>query len=586
MYIVKNAFKNLGRNKSRNIIIALVLLTAVIGITVGGIVQSVSKNMIQEFQDSFKVSVNIDMDYEAIEKDYPAKEVTDISGLIYMRSDAPWEDIEPSVELLRKEMDSKYLDSYIYQCLISTYTDKYTVPRNKSTMFNEFDVQKYLGKDKEFFVKYFNDKLSTAKKYYLSDEFHTDAVYSHLYDEDHTVTEQEATDLAARKVFGDEAGQRYLKEGLTDEILSDGCSYQFDGATLEDLLKYRTRGFFLYASSAGLEESYFNGGSNKLIQGTYPINKDECIVSERAAQANGWQVGDTITLESTIKNSNAKMKLKITGICENTEWESMPGWTDYSPDVIFITFDAWRDADPDFEAAIIDIEAVEFTLKNKEDLDKFEAELRENGLSKYCTVKDNLSELEKQLKPLQNIEQISLVFMIAIFAVGGGLFILMSFLAIRERQYEIGVLRAIGMRKKGIIAGLCCETFIIVMACCIIGIGTGQLLAKPAADYIVNFQQEDSDETISSDGFTMTIDGSTMTIDGSTVTIGSTDGTGDPTRNGPDSSNALSEMNLRLSLPVALEIIAAALFLGLLSALMNIIYITKFEPMKILSDNR
>lgn len=585
MYIVKNAFKNLGRNKSRNIIIALVLLAAVIGITVGGIVQSVSKNMIQEFQDSFKVSVNIDTDYEAVGKDYPSKEVTDISGLIYMAPDAPWEDIWPSEELLRKEMDSKYLDSYNYQYSIFTHTDKYTVPQNNSTMFNEFDPEKYVGKDKEFFVKLFNDKLSTAKKYYLSDEFHTDAVYSHLYDEDHTVTEQEATDLAARKLFGDELGQRYLKEGLTDEILSEGCSRQFFGATLEYLLEHRTSGFSLYASSAGLEESFFNGGSNKLIQGTYPINKDECIVSERAAQANGWQVGDTITLESTIKNSNAKMKLKITGICENTEWESMPGWTEYSPAIIFITFDALRDADPDFEVSI-DIEAVTFALKNNEDLDKFEAELRENGLSKYCTVKDNLSELEKQLKPLQNIEQISLVFMIAIFAVGGGLFILMSFLAIRERQYEIGVLRAIGMRKKGIIAGLCCETFIIVMACCIIGIGTGQLLAKPAADYIVNFQQEDIDETISSDGFTMTIDGSTMTIDGSTVTIGSTDGTVDPTRNGPDSSNALSEMNLRLSLPVALGIIAAALFLGLLSALMNIIYITKFEPMKILSDNR
>ena len=60
--------------------------------------------------------------------------------------------------------------------------------------------------------------------------------------------------------------------------------------------------------------------------------------------------------------------------------------------------------------------------------------------------------------------------------------ILLSVIAIRERKYEIGVLRAMGLKKQKVALCLWIETIAITFVCFIAGIFAGTALANPVSN--------------------------------------------------------------------------------------------------------
>ena len=123
-----------------------------------------------------------------------------------------------------------------------------------------------------------------------------------------------------------------------------------------------------------------------------------------------------------------------------------------------------------------------FYLKSPDMLEAFEAEMREKGLPDDWRVFRDEQAYRRMLKPIESLKDVSLTFVIIVLVFGAAIMILLSVIAIRERKYEIGVLRAMGLKKKKVALCLWVETIVITFVCFVAGIFAGTALATPVSN--------------------------------------------------------------------------------------------------------
>ncbi|MFQ8599453.1 MAG: FtsX-like permease family protein [Oscillospiraceae bacterium] len=145
------------------------------------------------------------------------------------------------------------------------------------------------------------------------------------------------------------------------------------------------------------------------------------------------------------------------------------------------------------------------------------------------------------MAPVEKLSKISGVFLAVTLSLGAAVLILVSILSMRERKYEVGVLRAMGMKRSKVILGMLTETLAITAACLLIGLGTATAAAPPVADILM--RQTTQSEPVSS-------------------------GQGD----------RAAAVQIRMTASTAGEIGLVALLLAGISSAAGILYITRFEP--------
>ena len=140
------------------------------------------------------------------------------------------------------------------------------------------------------------------------------------------------------------------------------------------------------------------------------------------------------------------------------------------------------------------------------------------------------------------------------------LLVLLSTMAIRERKYEVGVLRAMGMKKAKVALGIVAEMAAITAACLVIGLGIGAAASQPIADALLHSQvQAAQSEPVQNNNTEVS--------------------------NGIQTSqNAITELDVRLNGAAAGQIAGIALLLAVLSSAAGVVFITRYEPVKILSE--
>ena len=127
-------------------------------------------------------------------------------------------------------------------------------------------------------------------------------------------------------------------------------------------------------------------------------------------------------------------------------------------------------------------EETTFYLKSPDLFSAFESELRSKGLPDDWRIFRDESAYKRMIKPIENLKGVSLTFLIIVLVFGAAIMILLSIIAIRERKYEIGVLRAIGMKKSKVALCLWAEIIVITCVCYILGMLLGTLLAQPVSN--------------------------------------------------------------------------------------------------------
>jgi putative ABC transport system permease protein len=313
------------------------------------------------------------------------------------------------------------------------------------------------------------------------------------------------------------------------------------------------------------------GSARNITQGGMFDAPNECIISEDLAELNGLSIGDTIHFESTFKPIR-KYELTISGIYsdETPEFGSITNsqmlamsYLNRRNEIItgYDTVLAGMD-----DASGLDITTA-YYLKDPDDISKFETEVRAKGLPDSYKVAINQAAYDKVVGPLEGLKNVTFTFMIVILILGAIVLTLVSFIAVRERKYEVGVLRAMGMEKAKIAVGFITEAILITAVCLTIGLGIGSALSQPIADGVLAGQVAAAEEQNAGRG-------NVFLMGGGQTQIG----------DGSNDYMPISEIQVALGTDTLTQIIMIALALAMLSSIVGIVFITKYEPMKILRN--
>ena len=178
-----------------------------------------------------------------------------------------------------------------------------------------------------------------------------------------------------------------------------------------------------------------------------------------------------------------------------------------------------------------------YYLKSPELLEAFRAEVRGKGLPNGYKVDIDKKSYESKVLPLEGLKNISSTLLLIVLLLGAAIMILLSIIAVRERKYEIGVLRAMGMKKNKLALGLWVEIIAVTCICFLFGMAAGGLLSQPISDALL-------------------------------------------------ASQNAADVSLRISLSplTALQIFGVAILLASIAGVIAVSRITKYEPIKILME--
>jgi putative ABC transport system permease protein len=181
----------------------------------------------------------------------------------------------------------------------------------------------------------------------------------------------------------------------------------------------------------------------------------------------------------------------------------------------------------------------------------------------------NQAAYDKVTGPLSGMNGAVMTFMIVILILGAIVLALISFMAIRERKYEVGVLRAMGMERGKIAFGILAEAVIISVMCIAVGLSAGSVMAQPIADGILESNvaaAEAESESSGAGNKVLFAQGQMQTSDKAAGYV-------------PE-----SEIQVSLSAAVIVQIIIITLGLAALSGVIGVVIITQYEPLKILRE--
>ena len=277
-------------------------------------------------------------------------------------------------------------------------------------------------------------------------------------------------------------------------------------------------------------------------------DNNECVISEDFAWLNSLKVGDKINISDCNKEAKfPPLKLTITGIYfDSTDEKSYSLATNPRNDIL-TTYETMKNHQDNVAKTKLYTVTATYYLKNPDMLEAFNKEAHDKGLHKNYMMSTDEMSYNKIVKPAESLANISNIFLIAVLIIGSIILILLSILSIRERKYEIGVLRAMGMRKWKVVCGFLYESLITTGICLIIGLSIGSMAAQPVSDMITENQQKQSS-------------------------------------NYGSAQVEQEEIKVTLTPEAALDVSAIALVLAVISSSIGVLYIVRYEPMKILSE--
>ncbi len=323
-----------------------------------------------------------------------------------------------------------------------------------------------------------------------------------------------------------------------------------------------------YSDTSYIEN--FIKGTSKITDGTMITADDEeyhIVISEELATENDLEVGDEITFYLP-SDSDTTYTLEIVGIFETTDDSSSEDFMNMtalnSQNQIYTTIAVMNDILEDADST--NSLSATIYLNSQDDLEAYTEEVREKGLSDYYQVTDNSDEINSTLTPIQNISSFSLTFLIIILIVGAIILAVINILNIRDRKYEIGVLRAIGMSKIKLILSLLTELFIVTVIAFTIGIIGGKFLSQPVTNKMLESeiasqqqQTQNTEENFGGAGFERPSD---------------------------QKANQSYEASLTVTLDAAtvITLFSFGIILVIISGSASAIFITKYNPNQILRN--
>ena len=331
----------------------------------------------------------------------------------------------------------------------------------------------------------------------------------------------------------------------------------------------------------------FSDGIKSVVDGEiFDITSDEfeCIISDEAATFNGTKVGDTITLINP-NNEDETYELKVVGIYNNEQSASVSdgfvrGFSTSSDasNQVYCSYSVLSNilkSSEENEVVTTDEESGTQTstkmneqvsglyyFATVEDYEAFSSEAKKLGLSEdYIVSSEDVTAFKESVAPLENLSEMAGYFLIVILMIGAVVLIVLNIFNIRERKYEVGVLTAIGMKKS--------RVAIAVM----IGAFAGSLSSVKVTNTLLESQIEavESENESLSESFGM---------EAGQMNKGPMNFSSQQT----EEVEYISSVKAAVDLEVLSKLMLLSVALGLVSASVSVLFIMRYEPLKILTN--
>ena len=217
-----------------------------------------------------------------------------------------------------------------------------------------------------------------------------------------------------------------------------------------------------------------------------------------------------------------------------------------------------------------------FIISDYADKDKILAEFHEKGLNENYTVETNEETALSGLTSIKNVQSFATTFLIITLVIGGIVLFIINMINIRERKYEIGVLRAIGISKPKLTLQFVSELMMVGFVALMLGAGIGAIASKDISNSLLSSEISSSKD--SSDKVKSNFGGPAGFNPMNSDFAKDFDKKGQPKVEAYESIDAVVNIN------VLLELLGIGLTLILVSSLAAMISIQRFSPLTILKE--
>lgn len=509
MYILKNSIRNVTRNSGRNILIGMIVLIIAVSSCVALSIKQSAKQLEATGLSNIQITGSISVDRQSLMTQAKASG-TDVKSLLQGNQDL-------TLAELQNYATSQYVNDFYYT--LSSSVSKGTGLEPVST----------------------SGTATTAKATATTTQ---------------TTSGQTPTDDTARV---------------------DGPSGM------------GTQGDFTITGYSGENAmASFVSGSSQVTSGqvfSFDTADMTCLISEELATLNGLSVGSTIQ----VTNPNATTEvytLTVAGIYNTTtatdsgdmrfSTASDPAnqiYTSYSTlkaiggQSISVATVGTNTNGNQSTTALRTQENGIYAFADMTAYENFQTDVTAMGLpTAYTVTSTDVTNYENSLLPLQNLNNFATIFLVLVLLIGGSILVVLNILSMRERKYEIGVLTAIGMKKKNVATQFIAEGFIVTILAILLGTGIGAVASVPVTNALLS-QQVTSLQTQQS-------------TQQSNFGRGSR-GSG---QTGQASVTYVQSISSATDITVVMELIGIGILLTILSSCGAMVFILRYDPLNILSN--
>lgn len=296
------------------------------------------------------------------------------------------------------------------------------------------------------------------------------------------------------------------------------------------------------------------------------------IINETLATNNSLKVGDTIDLTPTATGYTTKaITYTIIGIYSSTatiddRMASMVGSSLLTQNQIYTPFLSLKSIG--YTADEINntvLSSAVIALNDPADLAAFKSEVASKVTLTYGTLDTNDALYQQLAGPIESLGSVANTMVIIVAIAGAAILALITALTVNQRKNEIGILLAVGESKIRIIGQFIVEVTAIAVIAFTLSIFTGTYVGK----YISNVTLANYATTTTTNQ--QGIPGSRGGFPGETSALTGT-------------AKAVT-VDVSLNLILIVELFASGLLISIVSVAIPALYVTRFNPKQILTNN-
>lgn len=552
MYIIKNALKSIGRSKGRNILIGVIVLVIAVSACLGLSIRQAAESAREDTLSTMSVTATISFDRQSMMSEMAKPEDGD-TAKDFDKSD--FKDMMNESSSLTLEEYEKYAEAESVDGFYYTMTASFNGSDGLEPVSNETDTT--------------SNTLSSS----------TD----------------EAKGSTQSQFGGSDSFENKGDMGGKNRVMGVQSDFSIVGYSSEEAMTSFKEG------TASVSD-----GGRVFTEGT---DQYECIITQELATYNSISVGDSIVVTNP-NNEEETYTLSVVGFYTDTTANessfSMMGSTVSDPaNKIYMSYNALKkivdaseassttetdeDTGREFETKISGSLSATYVFSDTQSYEQFEQQARDLGLDDSYTVSSSdITAFESSLAPLETLSTMAGYFLIVILAIGAIILIVLNIFNVRERKYEIGVLTAMGMKKGKVALQFLTEIFAVTIAAVIIGAAAGAVSAVPVTNALLAGQIESKQTQSDRQEANFGRGGGDMPTSPDKAEIGGDKGGnfGDRFAGifGEEAADYITEVNSAMNLTVVFQMLGIAVLLTLVSGMVSMLFVMRYEPLKILAN--